>query len=378
MKLTVSLKLQPAPAQAKALRDTLQAVNAACDSISQTAWEAREFAQFRLHRLVYKPVKDAFNLSAQVVVRAISKVADAYKSDKKVKRTFRADGAIAYDDRILRYYTDNGAAQVSIWTMQGRQVIPFVCGEHQRKLLASRKGESDLTYRNGAFYLQATCDIPEIEAAAVADFVGVDLGVVNIATTSENETFSGAEVEQTRAKYANLRQTLQHKASRQSKSRKRPRSIRKFQKRISKKEKNFRKHTNHCISKKLVATAKTLGKGLAFENLEGIKTNLKQRFQKGQRAKISGWSFQELRQFTEYKARLAGVPLVLVDARYTSQTCSACGHCAKANRRSQAEFVCVSCHHSENADFNAARNIRRRATSNLAQESKSAALKKAA
>jgi IS605 OrfB family transposase len=245
-------------------------------------------------------------------------------------------------------------------------------------LLAARQGESDLVYRNGAFYLQAVCDIPEIEAAPVTDFVGVDLGVVNIATTSEGQTFSGADVEQTRAKYADLRPTLQRKASQQSKSGKRPRSIRRFQKRLSKKEKNFRKHTNHCISKKLVATAQALGQGLALENLEGIKTNLKQRFRKGQRAKISGWSFHELRQFTAYKAKLAGVPLVLVDARYTSQACSVCGHCAKANRRSQAEFVCVSCHHSENADLNAARNIRRRAISNLAQESKSAVLQKAA
>ena len=57
MKLTVSLKLQPTPEQAQALRDTLETVNAACDSMSQTAWAEREFAQFRLHRLVYKPVK---------------------------------------------------------------------------------------------------------------------------------------------------------------------------------------------------------------------------------------------------------------------------------------------------------------------------------
>ena len=179
-------------------------------------------------------LKEAFNLSAQIVVRAIAKVADAYKLDKKAQRTFRKHGAIAYDDRILRYCTDNGAAQVSIWTTQGRQTIPFVCGEHQRKLLTCRKGESDLTYRNGAFYLQVTCDIAEPKTAPVADFVGVDLGLVNIATTSENQTFSGAEVEQTRVKYADLRQTLQRKASKQSQGGKRPRSVRRFQKRISK------------------------------------------------------------------------------------------------------------------------------------------------
>lgn len=46
-----------------------------------------------------------------------------------------------------------------------------------------------------------------------------------------------------------------------------------------------------------------------------------------------------------------------IDPAYTSQTCSACGHCASANRKSQAVFRCVACGHSANADVNAAMNI---------------------
>src|SRR5262249_5628274 len=45
----------------------------------------------------------------------------------------------------------------------------------------------------------------------------------------------------------------------------------------------------------------------------------------------------------------------------TSQTGSHCGHCAQANRRSQARFLCVSCGYSAHADLNAAVNIARRA-----------------
>ena len=52
----------------------------------------------------------------------------------------------------------------------------------------------------------------------------------------------------------------------------------------------------------------------------------------------------------------------MVDPAYTSQTCNRCGHVAKENRESQAEFLCVSCGHHENADVNAARNILDRAT----------------
>ncbi|MER3402668.1 MAG: transposase, partial [Armatimonadota bacterium] len=67
----------------------------------------------------------------------------------------------------------------------------------------------------------------------------------------------------------------------------------------------------------------------------------------------------QLRSFIEYKARLAGVPVVIVDPRNTSRTCPACGHVAKANRPTQAEFRCVECGFAGPADAIAAENIRR-------------------
>ena len=57
-----------------------------------------------------------------------------------------------------------------------------------------------------------------------------------------------------------------------------------------------------------------------------------------------------------------------VDPRNTSKTCSVCGHCEKANRKSQAEFLCQHCGFSANADWNAARNIRALAASKAATE----------
>ncbi|SFR26006.1 Transposase [Lentzea waywayandensis] len=46
-----------------------------------------------------------------------------------------------------------------------------------------------------------------------------------------------------------------------------------------------------------------------------------------------------------------------INPAFTSQTCSACGHCVPENRESQAVFRCVACGHQANADVNAARNI---------------------
>ncbi|WP_081495369.1 zinc ribbon domain-containing protein [Leptospirillum ferrooxidans] len=59
-----------------------------------------------------------------------------------------------------------------------------------------------------------------------------------------------------------------------------------------------------------------------------------------------------------------GVPVVLIDPRNTSCTCSVCGHCEKNNRKSQEYFSCLICKHTEHADINAARNIRFKAAIN--------------
>ncbi|MFL5666661.1 MAG: zinc ribbon domain-containing protein, partial [Ktedonobacteraceae bacterium] len=90
-----------------------------------------------------------------------------------------------------------------------------------------------------------------------------------------------------------------------------------------------------------------------------MRSRTEARLRKSQRSRHSSWSFRQLRLFLSYKAALAGVPLHTVDPRNTSRTCSACRHCAKENRKSQASFCCVNCGHTDNADRNAAINISR-------------------
>jgi IS605 OrfB family transposase len=140
---------------------------------------------------------------------------------------------------------------------------------------------------------------------------------------------------------------------------KRPKNIRRALQRTARREAAFRRDVNHVISKKLVASATDTLRGLALENLEGIRQRTP--FRQAQRAKMSGWAFAQLRSFTEYKSRLAGIPVVLVDPKHTSQKCSACGHISRSNRRTQALFSCRACGFEANADFNAALNIRSRA-----------------
>lgn len=345
MKLTAQLKLQPTPEQADALRRTLEAANAACNYISDVAWNTRTFGKFALQKLCYQDVRDTFGLSAQMTVRALAKVGDAYKLDKQTKRAFRPLASIAYDDRILSFALPDSS--ISIWTLDGRQSISVVCGERQRAMIQTRQGESDLLFHRGNWYLLVTCDVEEPNPQDVDDVLGVDLGVTNIASDSDGTIHSGSTIKNVRYRHRRLRTKLQQKGTK---------SARRRWKQLAGQERRFAKDVNHTISKRIVETAERTKRAISLEDLKGIRTRVRARRQ--QRAQLHSWSFNQLRSFIGYKAQRAGIPAVLVDPRNTSRRCPACGHTDKANRPNQATFRCVSCGCAGHADTIAAENIR--------------------
>jgi putative transposase len=350
MKLIAQVKLNPTKEQAKLLKQTIEQANKACDAISELAFDSQTFGQYAIHQAYYTQIRESSALSAQIVVRAIAKVADAYKLDKRTLRGFKALGAIAYDDRILTWKTEKQT--VNIWTVRGRQLIPYVCGEQQKRLLESRQGESDLVYRKGNFFLLAVCDIQEPTTKEIDDAIGVDFGIVQIATDSDGQTFTGEGVENKRQAYLKQRGEVQKVGTR---------AAHRKLKKMSGKQRRYQTNENHRISKEIVLKVKGTNCSIALEELTHIRARTTVR--KSQRARQSNWAFSQLREFVTYKAKRAGIPVIIVAAAYTSQTCSVCGHCEKANRKSQSEFECKVCHFSLNADFNAARNIRFRALS---------------
>ncbi len=351
MKLTAKVKLIPTPEQYDLLKSTLEITNSACNYISEKAWENKTFRQFPLHKLTYYDIREHFPLSAQIAVRCISKVADAYKIGKKVKRTFKPLGAVSFDDRILSWRIN--LSEVSIWTVGGRQRISFVCGERQKELLQNRRGESDLCLIDGKWYLFTACDVETPETKDVKEFLGIDMGIVNLAADSDGEIFSGDKVEKNRRKYLHRRRNLQKK---QTKSAKRK------LKKISGRQARFQKDVNHCISKRIVQKAIDTGRGIAMEDLKGIRDRVTVRH--AQQAQHANWAFYQLRQFITYKAELKGVLIEFVDPRNTSRTCPKCGCVDKHNRPSQSIFHCVQCGFADLADHNAAVNIAARAAIN--------------
>lgn len=172
-------------------------------------------------------------------------------------------------------------------------------------------------------------------------FLGVDSGIVNIATSSDGARVPGATV--IASDKLNLRKQLQAKKTS---------SARLLRKKRRRKQARFAADVNHRISKRIVAEAQRAGRGIAVEQLTGIRA--RERLRKPQRAAVHSWVFAQLGAFLADKAKIAGVAFVRVNPACTSQTCHGCGSVDKRNRRSQSEFECCRCGFVGNADHNAA------------------------
>lgn len=351
MKLTLQLQLLPTTDQKADLLATMERFNEAATYAAKVGFEANVFGQVTLHRLAYREIREKFGLSSQMAVRAIAKAVECFQRDKAKCPVFRPRSAICYDPKVLSF---KGLTMVSLWAISSRLLVSFVCGAYQEERRGRIKGQADLVYRQGKLYLLCTIDMPEDTPITPKDVIGVDMGIVELATDSTGESFSGEHIEGKRRHYAKRRAGLNRVGTK---------SARRRLSSMARRETNFRRDTNHCISKKIVAKAKASDSAIAIEDLKGISDRLT--VKKSQRNRLGGWGFAQLGAFLLYKASLAGVPMVKVDPRNTSRTCSVCGYCDKANRKTQADFVCMHCGHSVNADLNAARNIRAKAAVKL-------------
>ena len=244
-------------------------------------------------------------MSSQLAVRAFGKVAESYKVDKKIFHQFKPHGAVVYDSRIISISKDIA----SILTLDGR--IKTEIEYRKDKNINNRKGQTDLIYKNRKFYMQIVIDQPEATPINSEEFPGVDLGIVNIAATSDAKMYSGEECQKVREKYARIKAKLQSIGTYSAKG-----HLRK----ISKKERRFKKDTNHCISKDIFQTVKDTNRSIALEELTGIRERTTVR--KADRDKQSKWAFNELRKFIEYKANISGIIVRFVDPAYTSKQCS--------------------------------------------------------
>jgi hypothetical protein len=265
------------------LAATLRAVNEAANWTSETAFAHGLPREYALRQHTYTELKHR-GLGSQIAQLVIKKTCHAYATiaglvkagrlqGKRAAKaqskpvTFRPDAAQAFDDRCLSWQMD--ARTVSIWTVQGRmRSVAFTGHADQLKTLERcRKGESDLVCRDGNWFLIATVDIPDSEQKTdPVDFLGVDMGIVNIASTSNGRDFAGAGLRRYRKRMAKVRAELQAKATKPAKRKLKARARR---------ESRTIAHTNHTIAKRLVAEAERTDRGIGMEDLAGIRDRVR-------------------------------------------------------------------------------------------------------
>ena len=344
--LSVRCKLIPDASTAEKLSRTVDQFAGACNHALRVARRENAWDKYALQKLVYRELRERFGLSANLAVRAIARVGK--RKGHKVGG-FKAT-SVDYDRRILSLNIADEV--VSLSTVEGRVKVPLHIAGYQRHLLRTAKSiqGGQLVRGRDSWYVHLWCEYEDPPALDPQGFLGVDLGIVNIATDSDGETYSGQHLNSVRHRHRRLRKKLQKKGTKSAKRR---------LKKLSGKERRFANDLGHRISKRIVAKAQRTGRGLALEDLQGIRERV--RLRKPQRAALHSWAFHDLGQKIRYKAERAGVPLVWVDPKNTSRQCPACGHTERVNRPTQALFRCVACGCSGPADYFAACNIASRA-----------------
>lgn len=351
MKRAVSLKLVSTTEQSAALIALADAFAAACNAIVPFTIEHRCWNRVALHHLAYYHVRELLpTLGSQMVCQAVHRVADAYKTlkankgiakDKPVPAITFKPTSVNFDKRTYSISGDT----LSLFTLDGRVKVPFICGKHQRNLLASGKPkEAKLIYREGAWYFNLVIDIADATPSTGGSVMGCDVGENNLAATSTGKVWGGEKLRHDRDIYLANRRRLQSNGSRAAKRKLRA---------ISGREQRHVKHVNHETSKAIVAEAIRSGAGeIRMEDL----THIRARINAGKRvrARLHRWAFRQLQDFVSYKAEAAGFRIVFVNPAYTSKTCSVCGAIGKRERHS---FSCKECGTRMHSDVNASKNI---------------------
>jgi putative transposase len=223
-------------------------------------------------------------------------------------------------------------------------------------------------------------DLRHLSADQLAErTLGGDRGVAKPLMASDRQTFDLQPVQKERIKKARRqRKKWQRRAARRKKgSRNQKKAYRKAA-HYQQYEANVHHEYAHQTSHALVVNEECdlyVFEDLRIQNMTKrpkAKRDAQGRFLPNQAAAKAGLNrailssaWGEVVSFTRYKALRHGKLVITVPPAYSSQTCAACGHVNPDSRRSQAEFVCQDCGHTDHADHNAAVVIAQRGIKKL-------------
>ena len=337
--LAIKAKLVVNSSDGKELKSAMEEFNRACNTLSELAFQQNLHRKYDIHHEGYRLIREETSLPSQHVINTIAKVSAVYTRDPNKFHRFKPHSSVRYDARTMVLGQDCHTVRLTICP-KGRITGQLQMSAKMRKQLSQGElGSAELVYRKGNFYLHISISVPSPEIEQPQGSLGVDLGVSRVAVTSNKKFHTAKKIRHKKACYKRTRRSLQANGSKAA--------LRALM-RVSGRERRFVADTNHCASKQIVAEAKADNQRIVLEDLNGIRET-------GKAKCVHEWSFAELQEMICYKAAQAGVEVVMVSPRYTSQTCSRCLHLGV--RPNQSKFQCRDCGYQINADLNGAKSI---------------------
>jgi len=359
--ITLKIKLLP-PNKGKLEKMTrmLDTYGEACSWFLEQAEALGTTSRAYLNRQTYRQACQLFDLNRGTLQCAMLKALSARRSylsrklrGKKVSlpQFGKTVPVMVRQDCYSLHRLPSGTWVIKFPVSSGRSqiAVPLVTSEYHVRRLQDLVGGSCCQGsmeiwrdKSGEWYVAISL-VYETRLNEPGGVIGVDFGIVKLAVLSNDIFFDGRKVRWRKEHWAKRRKALQQ-AGRLSRVKKE-----------SGRERRWMRYINHCISKRIVEIAKAEGKVIALEKLLGIRERAKgsKKFNR----MMSGWNFRELASFIEYKANLAGVPVIYVDPKETSKTCPRCGNVSRYNRKTQGWFKCTKCGYQSDADRVGALNI---------------------
>lgn len=215
----------------------------------------------------------------------------------------------------------------------------------------------------GEWYVSFQIEKKIEDAIHIGPAIGIDVGIAKFAAVSDGEFHDSVNAYRT---YENKLKKEQRKLSRKEKGsnnrKKQIYRVKKIHKKIADTRRDFLHKISTWITKNhgviyiedlKVSNMSKSAKGTVDDPGRNVKAK------SGLNKSILDQGWYEFRRQLTYKSEWLGGQVIAVNPRNTSRTCPECQHISKDNRKSQAEFKCVSCGYSENADYVGSLNIRR-------------------
>lgn len=172
MLYTLKIELLTNEREHEMLSQVMKVFNKVCNHISQIGFQTKTHRnKIKLSKECYSLVRGQYNLPSAMVVRAIGKVVEGYKSGSKKELQFGETASVVYDTRLLKF---KWMSKVSISTFEGRIHVPFrVAGYRQGTYDRRGNGQADLVLQDNKFYLLLLVDLPEESDITTMEFANV-------------------------------------------------------------------------------------------------------------------------------------------------------------------------------------------------------------